>query len=313
MQSIVADPVPAIKVRPDPETGEGLRFIWLELTNACNLTCAHCYAESGPNPAQADALKTEDYMRLLGEAAELGCRSVQFVGGEATLHPGLPALIAHARALGFEQVEVYTNALRLTDDLLSVFVRHRVNIAASVYADEPGIHDAVTGRKGSHGRTIANLRRILAQGLDVRVGCVAMEVNEARVDETRSFLRGLGIENFGVDKVRGVGRGKTDPDSAADMQALCGACWQGSLCVAPDGRTSSCVMSKAWPVGSVLERSLADIVESKRLRAIRARIKEEVWRPKSEDICRVTNPECRPIGCHPCIPYNCNPTPVARA
>ena len=27
---------------------DGLRFLWLELTNRCNLTRAHCYAESGP-------------------------------------------------------------------------------------------------------------------------------------------------------------------------------------------------------------------------------------------------------------------------
>jgi MoaA/NifB/PqqE/SkfB family radical SAM enzyme len=25
-----------------------LRFVWLEITGTCRLTCAHCYAESGP-------------------------------------------------------------------------------------------------------------------------------------------------------------------------------------------------------------------------------------------------------------------------
>ena len=48
---------------------DGLRFLWLELTNRCNLTCAHCNAESGPRPSRKDVLTTADYKRLLEEAA----------------------------------------------------------------------------------------------------------------------------------------------------------------------------------------------------------------------------------------------------
>src|SRR5580658_702755 len=83
---------------------EGLSFLWLELTNKCNLSCAHCYAESGPRPSRKDVLTTNDYRRLLDEAAAIGCRAVQFIGGEPTLHRGLPELIAHARVLGYENV-----------------------------------------------------------------------------------------------------------------------------------------------------------------------------------------------------------------
>ena len=56
---------------------DGLRFLWLELTNRCNLTRAHCYAESGPRPSRKDALTAADYKRLLEEAAALGCRAVR--------------------------------------------------------------------------------------------------------------------------------------------------------------------------------------------------------------------------------------------
>lgn len=300
----------------------GLRFIWLELTNRCNLACVHCYADSGPHPERADVLETGDYLRLLGEAADLGCRAVQFIGGEPTLHPGLPDLIAHARSCGYDFVEVYTNGIRLPPGLLDDFVRHRVSVAVSVYADDPEVHDAVTARAGSHRRTVANLRAMVHAGLQLRVGVIAMDANRDRLDRTVAFVRSLGVGNVGVDQARGVGRGGDVACGEVGLQALCGACWQGNLCVAPDGMASACIMSKAWPVGSTTSASLSDIVASADLRRTRTQIRDEVWAPRQgrdgriagrdpcapDDcmpslICKPSDPDCSPctpkIGCYP--------------
>src|SRR5262245_34885107 len=96
-----------------------LNFLWLELTSRCNLTCVHCYAESGPYADVPDGLSAAEYVTLLDDAAGLGCRRVQFIGGEPTLHPSLASLIAHARSRDYEFVEVFTNGIRISDDLLS--------------------------------------------------------------------------------------------------------------------------------------------------------------------------------------------------
>jgi organic radical activating enzyme len=295
----------------------GLRFIWLELTNRCNLACVHCYAESGPHPDRLDVLTTADFLRLLDEAAEIGCRAVQFIGGEPTLHPGLPELIAHARVRGYEHVEVYTNGTHLPPALLDCFVRHAVSVAVSVYADDAEMHDAVTARRGSHRRTIANLRKLIDAGLDVRAGVIAMDANQDRVEQTMAFLRAFGVQNIGLDYARGVGRGGDVACGDAGLQALCGACWQGSLCVAPDGSASPCIMSKAWPVGSTLTSGLSEIVESAELRGARTLIRDEVWAPREEKhpetMCTPDVP-CRPCDplCNPCMPI-CDPIcPPAR-
>ena len=253
---------------------DGLRFLWLELTNKCNLSCAHCYAESGPHPSRKDVLTTDDYHRLLDEAVAIGCRAVQFIGGEPTLHRGLPELIARARMLGYEDVEVYTNGTVLTEKLLSCLVENHVNVAVSVYADDPYIHDAVTGRAGSHGRTIANLKRMLSAGLEIRVGVIAMDINKHRVDHTVAFLRELGIGKVGVDGARGIGRGEGVSHGDAGLQALCGHCWRGSLCVAPDATVSPCIMSKAWSVGSVAQTGLADLILGPQLHEVRELISD---------------------------------------
>jgi len=298
----------------DRERGQidGLRFIWLELTNRCNLACVHCYAESGPHPERQDVLTTTDFKRVLDEAAEIGCRAVQFIGGEPTLHPGLPALIGHARLRNYEYVEVYTNGTHLAPALLECFRLNSVSVAVSVYADDPEIHDAVTARRGSHRRTIANLRALVKACVNLRVGIIAMGVNHERIEQTKTFIRGLGVENIALDYARGVGRGGDVADGEVGLQALCGACWQGSLCIAPDGGVSPCIMSKAWPVGSALTSSLAELVAGASLRDARQLIRDKVWRPREGDLsptmCEPDKPcgPCDPL-CNPCIPL-CNPT-----
>ena len=103
-------------------------FLWLELTNRCNLQCVHCYADSGPT-AEKGTLSKADYIGLMREAFRLGCRRVQFIGGEPTLYRDLPELIRTARQMGFEFIEVYTNLTILPEELLQCFVANRVHVA----------------------------------------------------------------------------------------------------------------------------------------------------------------------------------------
>jgi molybdenum cofactor biosynthesis enzyme MoaA len=76
---------------------DGLDFLWLELTNRCNLRCVHCYTDSHPGSGDRDLLTTGAYESLLRQAYELGCRRVQFIGGEPPLHPDLLRLLGTAK------------------------------------------------------------------------------------------------------------------------------------------------------------------------------------------------------------------------
>ena len=48
----------------------GLDFLWLEITPKCNLRCAHCYADSGPQRELSGEMTTDDWLRILAESAE---------------------------------------------------------------------------------------------------------------------------------------------------------------------------------------------------------------------------------------------------
>src|SRR5579884_2046624 len=99
-----------------PQSAE-IDFLWLELTGKCNLRCVHCYSDSGPQLPLIQSMGLNDWSRVIGEAADLSCRNLQFIGGEPSLHPGLPDLIRRAKACGITNVEVYTNGTVLPDNL----------------------------------------------------------------------------------------------------------------------------------------------------------------------------------------------------
>ncbi|CAN5368868.1 radical SAM protein [soil metagenome] len=257
----------------DPFDPLWLECVWLEVTNRCNLQCVHCYADSGPYEPLTYGLQHSDWLALIDEISGVGCRKVQFIGGEPLLYPNLPALIEKASANAFEMIEVYTNGTRLTDDLCTHFRDHNVSLAFSFYSKSDSIHDSITKQKGSQERTLRGIDLALKQNIPVRVGVVQMSENANCASEAVNYLRSLGIQDANIDDIRGYGRGRdqTIPDDA--YSGLCGACWRGLLAINSAGDVSPCVFSRFKSIGHVSE-GIRRLLQKKSLGDFRARVKE---------------------------------------
>ena len=296
-----------VHTHPAPDTPR-LDFLWLELTNRCNLRCVHCYTESGPHTGDRDLLTTPDYLSTMHQAHTLGCRNIQFIGGEPQLNPDFPELLAEATHIGFEFIEVYTNLTFLTEDTLRYAAAHGIHFATSVYSAEPAAHDAITGVRGSHAKTIRNLERLINAGVGTRTATITIDQDATTLEHTQQFLHDLGVPRIRTSEVREFGRGENILGRDANMSGLCGHCWNGKLCIAPDGDAYPCVMARRWPVGNIRETPLTDIVHGLPLRHTRQHIHDTVWLPKTADMgC---SPEC-PQSCSPdyssCEPMTCDP------
>lgn len=254
-------------------TPRDLSFLWLEITAKCNLECAHCYADSGPRGELFGQMSTDDWLSVLRDAADVGCRHVQFIGGEPTLHPDLSRMISFASARGYTFIEVFTNATAISEALLHTFVGHNVHVATSFYSDDPETHDAVTKHRGSFDRTVSNIRRLLAAGLHVRAGVIETQGNAGHAERAKRFLEGLGVSEIRVDFQRGVGRGAQPLHSLDPMAELCGECWKGKLCVTPSGRSYPCVFSRFADVGQAKE-GLRKVLKDDALLEFRHRLKK---------------------------------------
>jgi pyrroloquinoline quinone biosynthesis protein E len=80
---------------------------WLlaELTYRCPLHCVFCYNPVNYNSIQTE-LSTQEWIKVMREARELGAAQLGFSGGEPLLRDDLDILVAEARQLGF-----YTNLI----------------------------------------------------------------------------------------------------------------------------------------------------------------------------------------------------------
>src|SRR5215469_3134786 len=219
----------------EPITFDGLDFLWLEITGQCNLSCVHCYADSGPHRPVFGTMATRDWLAVIDEAADLGCKQIQFIGGEPTLHPGLETMIERARMRAFSFIEVFTNATRLNERHIACFRAFGVHVATSFYDRDAATHDAITQNAGSWKRTLAGVEAVLAADLPLRVGIIEMDENRDQGNATAAFLTTLGVKDINLDRRRGIGRGGLGAGEGERFGELCGKCGRGKLCVTPSG------------------------------------------------------------------------------
>lgn len=151
-------------------------FLWLEITGYCQLRCTHCYAGSGPD-GNNGSLTPDDWTRVIAESASLGVKEIQFIGGEPTLYPGLPALIKCARATRLE-VEVFSNLVHVSAEQWEAFSIPGVSLATSWYSADRKQHAAITGRD-TYRQTKANIIEALRRSVPCAL-LLSVELSQTR-------------------------------------------------------------------------------------------------------------------------------------
>lgn len=304
--TITDEPAPATTEMPRT------RSLALDLTRACQAACDHCYNHSGPGKTTG-AMTREDWLSVLDQAAAMGARRVQFIGGEPTLHPDLPKLINHAVDSGLA-VEIFSNLIHIRPHLWPVLRQRGVALATSYYSDHADEHDQITHHRGSYQRTKANITKALAFRIPLRAALVQVR-NDQRVVQAEAELRELGVTHIRTDHVRSIGRGAGATD-LHDVNELCGNCTRGRAAVMPDGSVAGCVMSGGMmTAGNVRTQPLTSIIGSTAWHEIAAQIPQR--NANRQNGCTPDEDSCQPSpGTDPlhdlpvsdaCTPDSCTP------
>lgn len=90
--------------------------IWVSIyvTRKCNLNCKYCFVKD----SKRKDLPTKDVISVIDKLHELGCRTVDFFGGEPTLRKDLVELVRHASKKNMVTV-LSTNGVLLNKELLN--------------------------------------------------------------------------------------------------------------------------------------------------------------------------------------------------
>jgi molybdenum cofactor biosynthesis enzyme MoaA len=148
-----------------------------------------------PEHMRGQNLSVEEYCTNLMSLARNGVRGISFTGGEPTLNPDLPVLVARAAAM-FDQVELTTNGRKLLE-MLPDLAPHLDLLKVSLDAVDPRLARAITrGTATELERAIASIRAGCAVGLRVAVNAVVMRSTAEQIDRVVGLARAVNSEGF---------------------------------------------------------------------------------------------------------------------
>jgi len=90
----------------------------IDLTNRCNLNCPVCFANANAagfiyEPSYDEVV---EMLQRLRDYRPIPCTCVQFSGGEPTVHPDFHKIVAKALSMGFSQIQIATNGIKMADE-----------------------------------------------------------------------------------------------------------------------------------------------------------------------------------------------------
>ncbi len=185
-------------------------LIALNLTERCNLACAHCYLDAKVlKEGAVDELQTGDLKRVLGEIAEVGPEAmVVLTGGEPMLRRDLPELARHASGLGL-MVVVGTNGMLLRPDRLAELQQAGVaGVGISVDSLNPKTHDDFRGKQGAWAKTMQGIDACKDAGMPFQIHFSATDETADEIDDMVGFAREAGAMVLNVFFMVCTGRGE---------------------------------------------------------------------------------------------------------
>ncbi|MCF8713980.1 GTP 3',8-cyclase MoaA [Joostella atrarenae] len=153
-----------------------INYLRLAVTDRCNLRCNYCMPEEGINFAKRDNLFTMDELCSLSSImVSQGINKIRLTGGEPFVRKDIMVLFRHLASLkALEDISVTTNATLIgpyIDELKSLGIK---NINVSLDAINKEAFERIT-RRNQYDTVYENLIKLISEGFNVRVNCIALE------------------------------------------------------------------------------------------------------------------------------------------
>ena len=184
-----------------------LIVVW-NYTQACNLTCKHCYQEAGHKPA-ADELPTELKLDLVDQMADEYVPFLAVAGGEPLVTKDVWRVLEHAKKRGVHTT-VATNGTLLSKGVCQRLVESGVKyVEVSLDSVIPEEHDRFRGLEGAWKRTVDGIRNAASTpGLRAGMAACLTRLNLHRTEAMINLAKDLGCTTFVHFNFIPVGRGQ---------------------------------------------------------------------------------------------------------
>jgi 7,8-dihydro-6-hydroxymethylpterin dimethyltransferase len=163
----------------------------LEVTHECDRGCPVCFAGSDPGTGAGPAMhQIQEMLQKLRDSC--GACPLQLSGGEPAVRDDLPQIVALAREMGFDHVQVNTNGIRLAQDA-EFGQRLKEAGTADFFLQFDGLTDAVyTKIRGA--ALLETKLRAVERCAELKVGAILVPtivkgVNESQIGAIIRFAK----------------------------------------------------------------------------------------------------------------------------
>jgi PqqA peptide cyclase len=177
-----------------------------ELTHRCPLQCPYCSNPLALERRNAE-LRTEDWIRVLDEAAELGVLQVHFSGGEPMLRADLAPLVKHATARGLYSNLITSGVLLDREALDRLAAAGLEHVQLSFQDVDLASAERIGGMRGAQARKLQAARLVAAEGMPLTLNFVIHRHNCARVADMLALAHGCGARRVEIAHAQYAGWG----------------------------------------------------------------------------------------------------------
>jgi radical SAM protein with 4Fe4S-binding SPASM domain len=188
------------------------------LTQRCNLLCAHCYMSAFTGADASQELSTEECRRVIDEIAQVNPNVFLILtGGEPLLRKDLFDIAAYATEKGFTVV-LGTNGVLLRDRQARLMRQHGIQGASiSLDSTDPVKHDAFRHLPGAYQGAIRGIEALRTEGLDFSIHTSVTSWNVQEIPAMIDLAKSLGARVLNLFFLVRTGRGQDLTDILPDQ------------------------------------------------------------------------------------------------
>lgn len=175
---------------------------YIELTSKCNMTCRHCYNDSGV--AGKSLIKSDEFTKLVLKLRQLHCEHIILSGGEPLIHPEICNFITKASSLGIRDISVITNGLIFNNEFARVCHQNGVTVVISM--DGPDMLSYSLFRKEENFQHVLAHVIQYAQNCEVEINMVLSKRNYMVIEDMAKFAVQNGIKKINLLNLTCTGR-----------------------------------------------------------------------------------------------------------
>jgi radical SAM protein with 4Fe4S-binding SPASM domain len=253
----VSIPRPPLVQSPQPS----LRYLEMQISDACNLRCKHCYIQDN----SGNELSLTQIRTALTEFEEMQGLRVLITGGEPLLHNKFGELNEMLPDFLLRKV-LFTNGVLLGKEHIKTLKVDELQVSIDGLEHA---HDAVRGN-GTFKRTMAAVKQALDAGFAVSVSTMVHQGNLSDFDAMEHLFKDMGIKDWAVDVPCTIGRLKENAEfhvTPEEGGKYLGYGYGGGLhsstegygcghhlmAVLADGKVAKCTFYGDHPVGALDE------------------------------------------------------------